>query len=69
MAGSKTHMTPKAAARIHASQSRSGKDPAFAARAKAAATRNARVAESNNSQARQAGQARGNDTHSQRSSH
>ncbi|ETS79215.1 hypothetical protein PFICI_09068 [Pestalotiopsis fici W106-1] len=58
MARTKTQMTAEAAARIQANQKKGGKDDGFAARAKAAAMRNARAAQTHNAQADQSGQQR-----------
>ncbi|KAK6083564.1 hypothetical protein SCUP234_02248 [Seiridium cupressi] len=64
MARSKTQMTAEAAARIQASQSKSGKDNGFAARAKAAASRNARAAQ-NSSEGQRSGRSQHGNGHNQ----
>ncbi|KAF7533027.1 hypothetical protein G7054_g7441 [Neopestalotiopsis clavispora] len=61
MARTKTQMTAEAAARIQATQKKGSKDDGFAARAKAAAMRNARAASQSHNgggQADQSGQQR-----------
>ncbi|KAK9779258.1 putative SMP domain-containing protein [Seiridium cardinale] len=65
MARSKTQMTAEAAARIQASQSKSGKDNGFAARAKAAASRNARAAQNNSSEGQRSGRSQPGNGHNQ----
>ncbi|KAK6210878.1 hypothetical protein LQW54_005753 [Pestalotiopsis sp. IQ-011] len=56
MARTKTQMTAEAAARIQATQKKGDKDDGFAARAKAAALRNARATQSSNAEAQRSGQ-------------